>query len=235
MKARTTYHFIKLILSLSAVLAITLGLTPPAHSQSGAIIGSLQSVATFSSLVRDSSGNIYGVENAGVMSCEQADCGKVFELTQNSGIWTQTTLYTFTGSTDGSQPASGLILDSAGNVYGTTSAGGDLDACNNAGCGGVFKLSRSASGAWTESVLYTFKGGSDGAIPTALIQNESGVLFGATSSGGNLNFCPIAGVGAGCGVVFQLSPGTTNWNETVLYSFTGGSNGQSPAGLVFGS
>jgi hypothetical protein len=230
MNARKVSRFIKLLLSLGTVLAANLGLSPAAHAQSGAIIGSLQSVATFASLARDSSGNIYGVENAGEGSCQTGDCGKVFELTNSGGSWIQTTLYTFTGSTDGSQPASGLVLDSAGNIYGTTSAGGDLAACNNAGCGVVFKLSKS-TGDWTETILYAFKGDSDGGIPTALIQNASGVIFGATSSGGNLNSC----AGSGCGVVFQLSPGTTSWNETVLYSFTGGSNGQSPAGLVLGS
>ncbi|MGD0270368.1 MAG: choice-of-anchor tandem repeat GloVer-containing protein [Candidatus Sulfotelmatobacter sp.] len=231
MNAPRISRFIKIMLLLSAVLAVTLGLSLSAHAQSGAIIGSLQSVATFASLVRDSSGNIYGVENAGEASCQEGDCGKVFQLTQNSGIWMQTTLYTFTGSTDGSQPAGGLILDSAGNLYGTASAGGDLAACNGAGCGVVFKLSKSAGGEWFETVLYTFKGGSDGGLPTSLIQNTSGVLFGATSFGGNLNTC----AGSGCGVVFQLSAGVTGWNETVLYSFTAGSNGQSPAGLIFGS
>jgi hypothetical protein len=231
MNARRIPPLDKVILSLSAAVAMILALPHTARAQSGAIIGSLQSVATFASLVRDSSGNIYGVENGGVVDCEEGDCGKVFELTQNSGSWIQTTLYTFTGSTDGSQPASGLVLDSAGNIYGTTSAGGDLSACNNAGCGVVFKLSKSAGGDWTETVLYPFKGGSDGAIPTTLIQNGSGVLFGATSSGGDLNSC----AGAGCGVIFQLSPGTTSWNESVLYSFSGGSNGESPAGLIFGS
>jgi len=76
-----------------------------------------------------------------------------------------------------------------------------------------------------------FKGGSDGSVPTSLIQNSSGILFGAALSGGNLNAC----AGYGCGVVFQLSPGVPSWRETVLYSFIGGINGQSPAGLVLGS
>ncbi len=230
MKNLRVFPPVKLSRSLSAVLIVTL-LTLAAQAQSGAIIGSLQAVATFAGLVSDGSGNIYGVENAGVAGCQGGDCGEVFELTQNSGIWTQKTLYTFKGGTDGAQPASGLIRDSAGNLYGTTSSGGDLAACNGAGCGVVFKLAKSASGVWFETVLYAFKGGSDGGLPTSLIQNPSGVLFGAAFFGGNLNSC----AGSGCGVVFQLSPGITGWNETVLYSFTGGSNGQSPAGLVLGS
>jgi uncharacterized repeat protein (TIGR03803 family) len=213
---------------LLGVVTIILGLTLAAHAQSGAIIGSLQSVATFAGLVSDGSGNIYGVENAGVASCQGGDCGEIFELTENSGAWTQKYLYTFTGGTDGSQPAGGLIRDSSGNLYGTTSSGGDLSACNGAGCGIVFKLAKSASGVWFETVLYSFKGGSDGSVPTSLIQNASGALLGATLAGGNFNSCP----GYGCGVVFQLTPGANTWNETVLYSFAGGINGLAPAGLV---
>jgi uncharacterized repeat protein (TIGR03803 family) len=231
MKSLKAFPSVTLSRSLSAVLIVILGLTLAAQSQSGAIIGSLQPVATFAGLVSDGSGNIYGVENAGVAGCQGGDCGEVFELTQSSGTWTQKTLYTFTGGTDGSQPASGLIRDSAGNLYGTTSSGGDLSACNGAGCGVVFKLAKSSSGVWFETVLYAFKGGSDGSVPTSLIQNASGGLFGATVVGGNLNSC----AGYGCGVVFQLSPGITGWNETVLYSFTGAGNGPSPAGLVLGS
>lgn len=235
MKAEKNCQSVKLARALITILALAIGLTIASQAQTGTIIGSLQSVATFTGLVMDGSGNIYGVENSGAASCQAGDCGEVFELTRSSsGNWTQTTLYTFKGGTDGSMPASGLVRDSAGNLYGTTSAGGDLDACNGAGCGVVFKLSRPASGEWFETVLHAFTGGSDGGSPTSLIQNASGVLFGATSFGGNLNSCPI-GVGSGCGVIFQLSPSVTGWDETVLYSFAGGSGGQSPAGLVFGA
>lgn len=218
---------VTLVRSISTVLTVLL-LTLAAQAQSGAIIGSLQAVATFAGLVSDGAGNIYGVENSGVASCQGGDCGDIFELTQNSGTWTQKFLYTFTGGTDGSEPASGLIRDSAGNLYGTTSAGGDLSACNGAGCGVVFKLSRSSSGVWFETVLYAFKGGSDGGVPISLIQNGSGMLFGAASFGGNLNSCS----GLGCGVVFQLTPGATSWSETVLHSFAGGIDGSAPSGLV---
>lgn len=228
MKNARMFPPVALMRSFSALLAVLL-LTLAAQAQSGAIIGSLQAVATFAGLVSDGAGNIYGVENSGVASCQSGDCGDIFELTQNSGNWTQKYLYTFTGGTDGSEPSSALIRDSAGDLYGTTSAGGDLSACNGAGCGVVFKLSRSASGVWFETVLYAFKGGSDGGLPTALIQNASGALFGSTFSGGNLN---CAG---GCGVVFQLTPHVTSWNESVLYSFAGGGNGQAPAGLILGT
>src|SRR5271169_483841 len=129
MKNLSVFPSVTLLRSLSAVLIVSL-LTLAANAQSGAIIGTLQPVATFAGLVSDGSGNIYGVENAGASSCQIGDCGEVFELTQNSGTWTQTTLYTFQGGTDGAQPASGLIRDSAGNLYGTTSSGGDLTACN---------------------------------------------------------------------------------------------------------
>jgi len=72
-------------------------------------------------------------------------------------------LHTFTGGSDGEDPKAGLILDSAGNLYGTTALGGGSPSCNG-GCGTVFKLKPNADGSWTESVLYSFTSGNDGAI-----------------------------------------------------------------------
>ena len=82
--------------------------------------------------------------------------GTIYELTQLSGAWTETVLYSFTGGNDGGYPLGGLIADAAGNLYGVTTSGGT----NNAGV--VFKFSRS-SGTWAETVLYNFGSGSDGA------------------------------------------------------------------------
>ena len=73
-------------------------------------------------------------------------------------------LYSFTGSTDGGQPYGSLVLDAAGNLYGTTNFGGSSNC--NLGCGTVFELA-SSSGGWKETVLYTFTGGSDGREPYA--------------------------------------------------------------------
>jgi uncharacterized repeat protein (TIGR03803 family) len=129
---------------------------------------------------------------------------------------TETVLHSFTGS-DGAFPLAGLIADSAGNLYGTTVSGGTGGCSQGAGCGVVFKVSPSG----TETVLYSFTGGSDGAFPEAgLIADRAGNLYGTTNRGG----------GSGGGVVFKLSSSGT---ETVLYSFTGGSDGRNPqAGLI---
>ncbi len=129
---------------------------------------------------------------------------------------TETVLHSFAGSpSDGAYPSAGLIADSSGNLYGTTVEGGA------SGNGVVFKLTPGG----TETVLHAFKY-SDGYFPEAgLIADASGNFYGTTTQGGGLG-CEALG----CGVVFKLSPGGT---LTVLYSFTGGSDGSVPiAGLI---
>lgn len=129
-------------------------------------------------------------------------------------------LYKFTGGADGSQPGAGLILDTSGNLYGTTPQGGA------SGEGVVFKLTKNSDGTWTESVLYSFAGGADGATPYAAVTfDASGNLYGTTYSGGAFS----------AGTVFQLVPNSDGtWTESVLYSFTGGSDGANPyAGVIF--
>jgi uncharacterized repeat protein (TIGR03803 family) len=134
-------------------------------------------------------------------------------------------LHLFTGGTDGGQPYAGLTLDSAGNLYGAAFGGG-IPGCLD-GCGTVFQLTPSAGG-WSESVLYEFPGGTDGANPRAsLTFDRAGNLYGTTLDGGTV------GCGTSNGVAFELSPGSGNWTETVLYSF-GGEGGCNPiAALTF--
>jgi len=119
-------------------------------------------------------------------------------------------LYNFTGvNGDGSNPQAALISDNAGNLYGTTFSGGGT-GCGGSGCGTVFKLSKSG----TVTVLYSFKGGSDGADPfSALIRDASGNLYGDTYVGGD-DTCPAGG----CGIVYKID---SAGNETILHSFTG--------------
>jgi uncharacterized repeat protein (TIGR03803 family) len=152
-------------------------------------------------LLLDSAGNLYGVTQSG----GPHGWGSVFELTNNSGTWTETILYAFQGLDDGGNPYSGLIADSAGNLYGTTYAAG----ANRQGI--VFELKHSG-GSWTEQVLYTFQGGNDGGQPVAgLIFDNAGNLYGATSSWGS----------RGGGVVFKLVPSGGSWTYSVLTTFTG--------------
>jgi uncharacterized repeat protein (TIGR03803 family) len=170
----------------------------------------------FAGLIADSSGNLYGTTLGGGAS----NAGVVFKLSPGG---TETVLYSFTGGSDGAFPQAGLIADSSGNLYGTTSAGGASGGCGEPGCGTVFKLSPSG----TETVLYAFKGfPSDGQGPAGLIADSNGNLYGTTQVGGTrVVFCP-----SGCGTVFKLSPGGT---ETVLYAFSSFGDGAHPyAGLI---
>ena len=139
-------------------------------------------------------------------------------------------IHTFSGSGDGSTPNATMVTDQAGNLYGTTSYGGAQSGF--AGSGIVFKLVQRNS-SWVLTSLYTFQGGSDGAYPGApVVIAPNGTLYGTTSLGGNPG-CPA---GKGCGTVYQLRPQSTvcrsilcPWTKTVLYSFSGGTDGANPA------
>jgi uncharacterized repeat protein (TIGR03803 family) len=130
---------------------------------------------------------------------------------------TETIVYNFAAYTgDAAQPLGGLIFDKAGNLYGTTAAGG------SGASGAVYELSPVA-GAWNETLLYQFTGGSDGAGPEGgLIFDAAGNFYGVTHLGGS----------GGHGVVYKLTPSSGGWNETVLYNFTGGTDGGNPVGGV---
>jgi uncharacterized repeat protein (TIGR03803 family) len=147
-----------------------------------------------------------------------------FSLALSAHAQTETILYNF-ATTSGVNPYSGLIFDSAGNLYGTTYSGGA------SGAGTVFKLAP-ITGGWQETVLYSFTGGTDGGKPyyAGVILDSAGNLYGTTYSGGNLTGC----AGLGCGTVFKLAPVTGGWQESVLYSFSGGADGGNPrAGVIF--
>ena len=135
-------------------------------------------------------------------------------------------LYPFTGGNDGGRPAADLVMDKAGNLYGTTVTGGTGQACSG-GCGTVFKLTPLAGGKWKESVLYNFQAGADGKNPYGGVTIDGkGNLFGTTVAGGAGGAC----AGDGCGVVFMLTHSGNSWKESVLYSFTGGRDGAGPGG-----
>lgn len=162
-------------------------------------------------LIFDSAGNLYGTTT----SREGTYYGTVFRLASSSGIWNETVLYTFSGGADGAYPQGGLTFDQAGNLYGATGRGGN-------GTGTIFKLTPGSNGSWTQEVLYSFQGGTDGAYPLGnLVFNPAGNLYGVTSYGGtNID---------ARGTVFQLTPSSTGqWIETQLWSFTGGADGWLP-------
>jgi uncharacterized repeat protein (TIGR03803 family) len=179
----------------------------------------------YSGLVADGAGNLYGTTLDGGF-----ETGIVYELSPpvvpGSG-WIETVLFRF-GVSNGDDPYATLIIDAAGNLYGTTAFGGGSPNCQ-AGCGLVYELSPpgATGGEWTETVLYSFSG-QDGAEPYAgVIFDQAGNLYGATRMGGE----------NGSGVIYELSPPSPPggpWSEQSLYNFAGQADGGDPLGtLVF--
>jgi uncharacterized repeat protein (TIGR03803 family) len=172
-------------------------------------------------VVMASNGVLYGTTSGG----GTAHDGTVFQLTPptSGSAWTETVLHSFTGlNGDGKSPNAGVIIGTGGVLYGTTTYGGTSNY------GTVFQLTPPTSGtAWTEQVLYSFAGDTDGEHPVAgLYLGPSGVLYGTTTAGG-----------AGRqGTVFQLAPPTSSggpWTESILYSFSGqNGDGAAPCGGV---
>ena len=149
----------------------------------------------FAGVIQGSDGNFYGTTYDGGASGN----GTVFRVTPSG---TETVLYSFAGGTDGANPYAGVIQGRDGNFYGTTYGGG------TSGLGTVFRLTPSG----TETVLYAFAGGSDGANPEAgVTQGSDGNLYGATYLGGV----------DGLGTIFRLTPSGI---ETILHAFAGGSS-----------
>ncbi len=183
--------------------------------------GTVDGSNPLASLIMDASGNLYGTTyNGGVgWAGLFTGNGTVFKLTPSTsnGVTTyqETILHSFAGgAADGSNPNAVLIIDASGNLYGTTQNGGT----NNNGT--VFKLIANGNGSYTESVLYSFGSGTDGANPYAgLITDASGNLYGTTNGGGT----------NGNGTVFKLTAtGNSDYTENVLYSFGAGTDGANP-------
>lgn len=196
-------------------------LTPKANGQwSERDIWNFQSKSegsASSGLTVDAAGNLYGEGSGGAKGC-----GSVYRLTLGSnGKWTDTVLYSFQCSSDGSGPGGGLIFDKQGNLYGTASEGGDS-------YGVVFELTQSGGG-WSEQVLYAFSGGSDGSAPVgSVVFDSAGNLYGATEYGGTGTACNRAT----CGVIFELTPSSNGrWTESVLHQFNQ-TDGQYPVGSL---
>jgi uncharacterized repeat protein (TIGR03803 family) len=195
------------------------------HSFTGGRDGSLP----FNSLVFDAAGNLYGTtSDGGAIGSGCADyggygCGTVFQLIPGAnGLWTEKVLHSFGAGEDGGNPT-GVILDAAGHLYGTTIAGGA-----HGGAGTVFRLEPEIDGQWLETVLHSFSyEGDRGYNPWAGVAfDAAGNLYGTTSGGGtNHGHC----ISDGCGTVFQLTPGTDGkWTQKVLHNFGYGNDGFLP-------
>jgi uncharacterized repeat protein (TIGR03803 family) len=196
------------------------------HSFAGPPEGGGDGAFLYEGVIRDTAGNLYGVTAAGGAS----GAGTVFKV-DSSG--SETLLYSFSGGSDGGDPDSVLLLDSQGNLYGTTANGGSSDVCDG-GCGTVFELSPQSGGNWAETVVYSFcslENCADGQQPVGgpLVKDSVGNIYGNTIFGGSYRNCN----GDSCGVIFKLD---TAGKETVLHSFTGGADGAFPvAGLTLDS
>jgi len=157
-----------------------------------------------SGVIRDSAGNLYGTSTG---AGSEISSGAAYKLDTAGHL---TVLHSFTGGTDGGYPYSGLIADSSGDLYGTTSVGGTY------GQGTVYKLDEQGF----ETVLYSFTGGNDGGSPQAgVIRDSSGNLYGTTAYGGNDS----------SGVLYRLS---SQGVETVLYNFTFQSGSTPTSGVI---
>ena len=163
----------------------------------------------------------------GVTFAQALICALTMLAVQAAQAQTYKVIYNFTGGSDGAAPEAGVVIDRAGNLYGTTSTRGAFDV------GTVFRLAPKGSG-WILSPLYSFTGGSDGQFPAAPVTiGPDGNLYGITFNGGN-NGCEL-----GCGTVFKLTfparvceAANCPWSESVLYRFTGGGDGANPTGDV---
>ena len=187
-------------------------------------------------LVFDSDGNLYGTTLYGGTGTSSRcvdptnfECGTAFQLVPNArGGWTEKVLHNFGDDGDGNNPAAGVVIDSSGNLYGTTVGGGAN------GCGTVFKLSpNKIGGTWTETILYNFcsqAGELDGSMPSSTLTFDAqGNLYGTTGEGGTGQ--------CSCGVAFELMQNANGgWTEKVLHNFGNSGDGSGPnGGLVFDS
>lgn len=210
--------FVPVLTLLSVIAAATPFMNaPPALAQEEKVLYSFNSTAgeyPAAGLVFDTAGNLYGTTTAG----GSHGYGTVFELTRAAGgKWEEKVLHNFNHGPDGFEPAATLIMDGAGNLYGTASGGGRGYA------GLVFELAPDTDGNWRDNVLYLFD--LEGAPLAGVIQDSAGNLYGPGGAGGN-------------GTVFELTPTTDGpWTEKVLHNFNdNGTDGFYPKGdLLLGA
>ena len=205
----------------TVVLVLLFGSVPFVQAQTFTVLyqftGAADGASPYrGSLFLDKNGNVFGsAAGGGDTTCNPPfGCGVVFEIDTASS---ESVLHTFTGSPDGAEPYSGMIVNPAGGEYAVAEYGG-TGSCTlgPGGCGAIINIDSTGK----ETVFYSFSGTPDGATPQPyLIRDAAGNLYGTTGSGGTFNY----------GTVFKIDP---TGKETVLYSFAGSTDGQWPMGGV---
>src|ERR1700722_15157836 len=213
------------ILSIALVLTLMLAGAALAHGQYKVIFrfpGGAGGDDPYP-VISDAAGNLYGVTQFGGVSSGDG-WGTVYKLSPGSGgSWNETVLYSFTGGADGGSPEAALTMDAAGDLYGTTQAGGLFDCGQYWGVG--FEVLPHGDGTGSEKVLHSFTGTPDGFAPVnGVVFDKSGNLYGTTGAGGT-----------GEGTVFELMPnGDGTWTENILENFSStGKLGNHPSSTLF--
>jgi uncharacterized repeat protein (TIGR03803 family) len=176
----------------------------------------------YAGLILDAAGNVYGTTEMGGNPRCGGGCGTAYQLQPVSGGgWKEHILHDFGAIHDGAFPLGPLLLDRAGNLYGTTGVGG---ATSN---GTVYRLAQQPDGHWKETILHNFTGGANGFGPGGgVVMDKAGNLYGTTVAGGSPN--------CGCGLMYKLSPGAGGkWNFKVLHTFVGTDGAQPVGELIF--
>ena len=224
-KRQNSLKTLRAAIAIGFVLAVVL--MPSAQAQTYTVLhnftGGQDGGTSFAPLTMDNAGNLYGTAYHG----GTAKQGVVFKLTRKGGSFVFNTLHSF-GDGEGNGPYSKVTIGPDGSLYGTTQTGVLGPGCEGLGCGTVFNLKppptacKSALCAWSYSLVYQFPaGGNSGAFPTsAPVFDHNGNMLGATP--GDVSY----------GNVYELKPSNGSWTQSVLHSFTGGSDGNYPAGDV---
>jgi uncharacterized repeat protein (TIGR03803 family) len=198
-----------------------------------AFTGGADGGAPLGTLIFDAQGNGYGTVSAGGAN----GFGAVYKLTPpaKGNTWSETVLYSFQANTDGELPFGELVFDATGNLYGTTSRGGQGHlGCFQAGCGTIYELTPRKNGTWGEIVLHRFSDAfGQGAEPRdGLVFDAAGNLYGTTNSGGNNDVCNTFNAD-GCGEAFELMPlGGNKWQIVNLIDFNDTDGGNPRAGVT---
>lgn len=184
-------------------------------------------------LISDATGTLSGTTILGGSGPGLEGYGTAFSLSPpsaGSGRWTETVRHRFRSSPDGATPDGPLLAGDGSVKFGVSTTGG-TGICSDVGCGTAYRLVQGENG-WTETIIYQFQGGPDGAVPVdRLVADANGSLYGATAEGG----LPGPNGQYETGTVFRLdlpASGEVHWTKTILYEFNGGNDGSLPEGGV---